>query len=87
MMQRLVHTFSGHRFYADLQATLHCSGQTHVFSSTKWSEFLVLQNIPNPGINDLSNWMEIHSLACEHLQVPTASLTTDPETKPRINYS
>ena len=70
-LRKLVQTFNAHGFYADLNSTylVRIARDKLPWSlKMKWSEHLVDNGSPFPGLEDLSIWMDKQARACEHLQ-------------------
>ena len=70
-LRKLVQTFNAHGLYADLNSTylVRIARDKLPWSlKMKWSEHLVDNGNPFPGLEDLSIWMDKQSRACEHLQ-------------------
>ena len=70
-MQKLVQAFNAHGFYADLHSTYLVRIARDKLPGSlkmKWSEHLVNNGSPFPGLEDLSIWMDKQARDCEHLQ-------------------
>ena len=70
-LRKVVQTFNAHGFYADLNSTylVRIALDKLPWSlKMKWSEHLVDNGSPFPGLEDLSIWMDKQARACEHLQ-------------------
>ena len=70
-LRKLVQTFNAHGFYADLYSTylVRIARDKLPWSlKMKWSEHLVDNGSPFPGLEDLSIWIDKQARACEHLQ-------------------
>ena len=87
----MVQTFKAHGFIADMYSTYllkTARDKLPMALKVKWSEFVVDNNLNNPGLFELQQWMEKQSRASELLQEsePTTSFGSSSKKFPH-NYN